>query len=149
MFEILILSIILGMSIIFGVALAALVVVHPILLTVSRQTAIEFFKPFFHRTHILVLSLSLVVTILALVASFVSSNWWWFGIALIMHINGPYTYLRMMPTNNRLMADDIDVDSEQTRNDLNKWGRLHAVRTMINGIVFIGFVVLALYSSVR
>ncbi|MFW5427509.1 MAG: DUF1772 domain-containing protein [Methylophagaceae bacterium] len=147
MYEISILLIILGMGVIFGVALTASIVVHPILISVKRTTAIEIFKPFFDSTHVIVLILSIGVSLLALLASILSGNWWWFGISLIMHLNGPYTIFMMMPLNHRLMADDVDPESEQTARDLQKWGSLHAVRTLMNGVIFITFIILQVYFS--
>lgn len=147
MYEVSILLIILGMGAIFGVALTASIVVHPILITAERKTAIEVFKPFFDRTHVIVLILSIGVSLLALLASILSGNWWWFGVSLIMHLNGPYTIFMMMPLNHRLMADDVDPESEQTASDLQKWGSLHALRTLMNGTVFILFIILLVYFS--
>ncbi len=53
----------------------------------------------------------------------------------------------MMPTNNRLMADNVDYDSEQTIYDLKNWGKLHLVRTIWNGGIFIAFLYLAIFYS--
>ena len=88
---------------------------------------------------------SIIVTIIALVISYLTGNWWWLGVALLMHLNGPYTLKFMMPTNNRLMEDNIDPNSEQTIFDLKNWGKLHAVRTIWNGLIFIGFLILAIF----
>ena len=129
----------------FGVALTSSIIVHPILKLVKRPTAIEVFKPFFHKTHRTVLSMSVVVSVLALLLSLINANWWWFGISLLMHLNGPYTIKFMMPTNRRLMAENIDPDSEETISDLRNWGVLHAVRTIWNGLIFLAFIVLAVY----
>ena len=129
----------------FGVALASSLIVHPILKEVKRPTALEVFKPFFHKTHKSMITMSIIVTILALTVSYLTSNWWWFWISLLMHLNGPYTLKFMMPTNYRLMEDDIDPDAEQTVFDLKNWGKLHAVRTVWNGLIFIGFIVLLVY----
>lgn len=145
MFELFASLTLLGMGAVFGMALAALVIVQPLLLKISRETAIEVFKPFFFRTHYTVLSLSIAVTLFALVTSLASGNWWWFGVAMVMHLNGPYTYFMMMPTNRRLLADDVDPHNEQTTHDLQRWRGLHAVRVVINGIVFLGFIIIAVY----
>lgn len=126
----------------FGVAFASSLIVHPILKEVKRPAAIEVFKPFFHKTHKTMITISIIVTVLALAISFLSGNWWWFEISILMHLNGPYTMKFMMPTNNRLMADGLDPDSDQTKYDLLNWGKLHAVRTIWNGLIFIGFIVL-------
>lgn len=145
MTDLLITSIILLMGAQFGIALTSSVIVHPILKMISRPAAIEVFKPFFDKTHIWVLVLSIIVTVLALIYSIITANWWWFGIAMLMHLNGPYTLKFMMPTNRRLMADDVDENSEQTKNDLLNWGNLHAVRTIWNGLIFLAFIILLIY----
>lgn len=131
----------------FGIALASSLIVHPILANIKRPTAIEVFKPFFHKTHTSMITFSIVVTVLALAISIVDGNWWWFGVSLFMHLNGPYTLKFMMPTNNRLMADEVDPDSEQTIFDLMNWGKLHAVRTVWNGLIFMAFILLAVYCA--
>jgi hypothetical protein len=131
----------------FGVALASSVIVHPILAKISRPAAIEVFKPFFHKTHNLMITSSIIVSIIALAISYLTGNWWWLGIAGLMHLNGPYTLKYMMPTNNRLMADNLDPNSEQTIFDLKNWGKLHAVRTIWNGLIFIGFLFMAIFCN--
>lgn len=145
MTDLLITLIILIMGAQFGVALTSSIIVHPILKIISRIAAIEVFKPFFDKTHKVVLAMSIVGSILALILSITTENWWWFGISLLMHLNGPYTIFFMMPLNRRLMADDVDPKSAQTKNDLLNWGKLHAVRTVWNGIIFLAFIVLLVY----
>ncbi len=145
MTDLLITLIITIMGVQFGVALTSSIIVHPILKMVSRPAAIEVFKPFFDKTHKAVLSMSIVVSILALILSFITKNWWWFGISALMHLNGPYTLKYMMPTNRRLMEKDVDPNSDQTKKDLLNWGNLHAVRTIWNGLIFLAFVVLLVY----
>ena len=145
MIDILILLLILIMGTQFGVAFASSAIVHPILTEIKRPAAIEVFKPFFHKTHKMMITMSIIVTILALAISYLTSNWWWFGISLLMHLNGPYTIKFMMPTNNRLMAENVDPDSVRTLNDLLNWGRFHLVRTIWNGLIFTGFIILLVY----
>ncbi len=128
----------------FGIALASSIIVHPILAKISRPSAIEVFKPFFQKTHKSMISMSILVTVLALALSYFTCNWLWFGVSLLMHLNGPYTLKFMMPTNNRLMADNVDPNSQQTINDLKNWGGLHWVRTIWNGAIFIAFLTLTL-----
>jgi len=147
MTDLLITLIIIIMGTQFGVALASSIIVHPILKMITRPAAIEVFKPFFDKTHKAVLFMSIVVSVLALALSIITKNWWWFGISALMHLNGPYTIKFMMPTNNRLMAENVDPNSEQTKADLLSWGNLHAIRTVWNGFIFIAFVVLLVYFS--
>lgn len=138
--------ILLLMGAIFGVALAASVVVHPLLLKVKREAALEVFRPFFHKTHRVQIIFSILVTVFAIIITILSGVWWWVIGMIIMHLNGPFTMIKLMPVNNRLLADDIDPKADQTGKDLEVWGKLHAVRTIINGLVFILFIILALAS---
>ena len=143
--DILIVLILSLMGIQFGVALTASVIIHPILVMIDKIVAIEVFKPFFDKTHILVLILSIFITILALVYSIFTGNLWWVGVSLLLHLNGPYTLLFMMPINKRLMDKNVDAGSEKTAEDFKKWGELHLVRTVLNGIIFLAFVILTVY----
>lgn len=127
----------------FGIALASSMIVHPILTEINRTSALEVFSPFFHKTHRSMITMSILVTLLAAGMWYLTTNWYWFGIALLMHLNGPYTLRFMMPTNNRLMANGVDPDSPNTIKDLKNWGSLHAVRTLWNGVIFVSYLILS------
>ncbi len=130
----------------FGVALTATVIVHPILVMTKKTSAIDFFKPFFDKTHMLVFILSIFVTFLALIYSIFTGDLGWLAISLLLFLNLPYTMIFIMPINKRLMDENVDPLSQQTANDLKKWGRLHLVRTFLNGIIFMAFIILAVYT---
>jgi len=44
----------------------------------------------------------------------------------------PFTLIVIMPTNHKLLAADRDAASAETRSLLDRWGRLHAVRTALS-----------------
>lgn len=90
--------------------------------------------------------MSITATVFALALSSTSGNWWWLAIAVLMHLNGPYTLKWMMPTNRRLMNINVDHAPEIIDKDLKNWGRLHAVRTLWNGLIFSAFIILAIKS---
>lgn len=43
----------------------------------------------------------------------------------------PFTLLVVKPTNDRLLEPNRDLSSRETRSLLERWGRLHAVRTIL------------------
>ena len=145
MTDILIGFILIIMGIQFGVALTATLIVHPILVMTKKTTAIDFFKPFFDKTHIMVFILSIFVTILALIYSLFSGDLWWFATSLLLFLNIPYTMIFIMPLNRRLMNENVNPFSKQTENDLKKWGKLHLARTLLNGIIFLAFIILTIF----
>ncbi len=131
------------MAAIFGYAFACTAIVHPAMMVARRETSVEFFKPFFHKSQHLQLGLSMAVVVISLIISFISSNWVWFIGGLVLQLSGPYTIKILMPVNNRIMADGADVNSAAMISDLGSWGKLHLPRTLMAGAIFILFAFLA------
>jgi hypothetical protein len=80
---------------------------------------------------------------LALAGSFAASAAWWLdrdvrwlvgGLLLFLVI--PFTFAVIFPTNRRLESPQLDLDSEQAVRLLRRWGRLHAVRSVLGGFSF-------------
>ena len=44
----------------------------------------------------------------------------------------PFTLIVIMPTNHRLLGIDPDTSSVESRDLLIRWGKLHAVRTVLS-----------------
>ena len=56
----------------------------------------------------------------------------WLVAAVLIGAVVPFTLIGIMPTNHRLSAPDRDLASFETRVLLDRWGNLHAVRTMLS-----------------
>lgn len=48
----------------------------------------------------------------------------------------PFTLLVILPTNRRLLAPTLDPDSIEAAALLRRWGRPHAVRSVLSGLAF-------------
>ena len=74
------------------------------------------------------------------VVSFVSGTmaWWlsgteaWLIGALLIGVVVPFTFLVVMPTNRKLLDPNRDLSSAETHDLLDKWNKLHAVRTVLS-----------------
>ncbi len=44
----------------------------------------------------------------------------------------PFTFISIMPTNHKLLEADRDLSSPEIRVLLERWGKLHAVRTVLS-----------------
>jgi hypothetical protein len=55
----------------------------------------------------------------------------WLIAAVLIGAVVPFTFIGIMPTNHELLAPGRDVGSAETLALLKKWGRLHAVRSVL------------------
>ena len=131
------------MGAVYGYAVAASAVAYPAMMASSRETAVDYFSPFFHKSAHLQLVLSLIVLGLCVVISLMGGSWLWTIGGVVLQLSGPYTIKVLMPVNNRIMADGADIESEQMTKDLGSWGRLHLPRTVLATIIFVLFAYLA------
>jgi hypothetical protein len=56
---------------------------------------------------------------------------WLIG-AVLIGLVVAFTFIAVMPTNHQLLAPGRDLSSAETRSLLEKWGRLHAVRSLLS-----------------
>ena len=75
------------------------------------------------------LGLSMLATLAGLLAAYESGRAIWLLGAALMLAPWPYTLIVIMATNRALHATAIDSAGPETRRLIEKWGRLHAVRT--------------------
>jgi uncharacterized membrane protein len=65
-------------------------------------------------------------------AWFLGGGIMWLIGAVLIGLVVPFTFFGIMPTNNQLLEPGRDLTSNETRGLLEKWGRLHAVRTVLS-----------------
>ncbi|HYY61820.1 MAG TPA: DUF1772 domain-containing protein, partial [Burkholderiales bacterium] len=58
----------------------------------------------------------------------------WLVAALFIGAVVPITFIVIMPTNRQLLAPGRELDSLETRELLDRWGRQHAIRSVASGI---------------
>lgn len=88
-------------------------------------------KPSYKRGFAMQASLAVLGFLLGLVTWWNTGDWRWLAGACVLLANWPYTLLGILPTNSRLMATPLDAAGPETRAFVEKWGRLHAVRTTL------------------
>jgi len=67
-----------------------------------------------------------------------AGSWWLVGGALLGLVV-PFTLIVIMPTNKRLLASIRDTGSDETRHLLERWNRLHAVRSLLSATALVIF----------
>ena len=119
-----------------GAAVYVTAVEHPARLSCGSALALRQFAPSYRRGARLQASLALLGLVLAV------GGWYHTGHLLLL-IGGlvlgavvPFTLLVIYPTNHRLLAPTLLPESPEAEALLRRWGRLHAVRTLLGILAF-------------
>ena len=76
--------------------------------------------------------LTMISLIAGVAAWLFGASLWWLVAGLLIGAALPFTFIAIMPTNHGLFAPDRDLASAETRGLLERWGRLHAVRSALS-----------------
>ncbi len=74
-------------------------------------------------------------------------SWWsdggraWLVSGLLLLLVVPFTLVVILPTNKRLESQELELRSQETDRLLRRWGRLHAVRSLLSGAAFLIFLI--------
>ena len=121
----------------FGAALYITLAQHPAALEVGPSFAGRFFGPMYRRAAAMQVALAALGTLAGLGAWWHGSGFAWLAGALLLFAVVPFTFIRIMPVNNQLLAPGRDPEASDTEALLRRWGGLHAVRTALSGLAFV------------
>lgn len=114
-----------------GAAIYINLVEQPARLNLDNHALLLEWKAAYKKGFIMQSSLALVAGILGIISFFKSGNYYWLIGAVLILLNWPYTLIVMLPTNNKLLATNIKLADELTRNLIIRWEKLHAVRSLL------------------
>lgn len=120
---------------------------HPARMECGTAFAASVFGPSYRRAAVMQVTLALIATAGAGGAWFMGAAVTWLGGALLIFAVIPFTLLVMMPTNKKLLNPAIDRTSETVQRLLQRWGRLHAVRSVFSLAASILFLASLLFPS--
>lgn len=83
------------------------------------------------RGTVMQVSLAVIAVAFGSISFATDHDWRWLCGTLVLLALLPWTFLCVMPINRRLMSMSALVDHDRARAEVQKWGRAHAVRTMI------------------
>ena len=130
-----------GAGIFAGAAVYINVVQHPAAAQLGTATPVRFFGPMYSRAAPMQASLALVGALAGLWTWWTGSGGLWLLGAVLLGFVIPFTLLAIMPTNNRLTDDDLDPSSAEAAALLDRWSRLHGVRSLASVVAFLLFLV--------
>ncbi len=114
-----------------GAALYINLAEHPARMECGPRLAATVFGPSYRRAAAMQAPLAIIGLIAGVGAWLAGGETWWLAGGLALGAVVPFTLLAIMPTNRRLLASDVNRDSAEAAALLQKWARLHAVRTVL------------------
>ena len=115
-----------------GAALYISVAEHPARLGLETRAAAAQWAPSYSRATWMQAPLAIVSLVAGLAVWLTGAAAAWAVAAVLIGAVVPFTLVGIMPTNRALLAPGRDLDSTETRALLERWGRLHAVRTALS-----------------
>jgi hypothetical protein len=120
-----------------GAAVYITIVEHPARLSCGTEVAARQWAPSYKRATVMQVSLAVLATLAGVVRWLSGGGAQWLIGALLIVSVIPFTLLAILPTNNKLLESGRDLGSRETRQLLEAWGRLHAVRSLLSVVATI------------
>src|SRR6202040_3956700 len=105
---------------------------HPARMQCGTSLAITQFVPSYKRATIMQASLAALGTLAAIAAWLQGAPAPWLTGGLPLGAVIPFPAIVILPTNKRLLDPSLDKDSEQAKQLLQRWAKLHAVRRALS-----------------
>ena len=115
-----------------GAAIYINLVEHPARMGCDTKTAATVWAPSYKRATLMQAPLAVLSFLAGVGAWLLGSGMLWLIGAVLIGLVVPFTFISVMPTNHQLLAPGRDLSSAETRSLLDKWGRLHAVRSTLS-----------------
>ena len=135
----------LACSLFAGAAVYLSLVEHPARMECGVEIAATEFGPSYRRATVMQATLAAVGLGSSIAAWLAGASFLWVVGGLPLGSVIPFTLIVILPTNKRLLSPALDRGSAPTKRLLARWGRLHAVRSVLSAVALLLFLYLAIF----
>ena len=137
----------LACSLFTGAAVYISLVEHPSRMECGAEIAATEFPPSYRRASIMQATLAALGLLLSIAAWLAGATFWWAIAGVLLGSVIPFTLIVILPTNKQLLSPTLDRRSPLTGQLLARWGRLHAVRSVLSGLALFLLLYLLIFAK--
>ena len=138
---------VLACSMFAGAAVYINLVEHPARMECGVELAAAEFPPSYRRATAMQATLAALGVLGSVAAWFAGATLWWLVAGALLGLVIPFTLIVIMPTNQQLLNPALNRKSPEVKKLLERWGTLHAVRSMLSGLALLLFLYLAILAK--
>lgn len=138
---------VLACSLFTGAAVYLSLIEHPARMECGVEIAATVFPPSYRRATVMQASLAAVGLVSAIAAWLAGASFLWVVGGVLLGSVIPFTLIVILPTNKRLLSPALDRRSAETERLLERWGMLHAVRSVLSGLALLLFLYLTIFAK--
>ena len=105
---------------------------HPARIQCGTAPAVAQWAPSYKRATVMQASLAAIGFLSAMGASILGAGSGWLIGGILLGLVIPFTLIVMFPTNRKLLKPDLVKESQDTQRLLDRWARLHTVRSVLS-----------------
>ena len=132
-----------------GAAVYITFIEHPARMQCGVELAATEFAPSYRRATVMQATCAAVGLLSSVAAWLAGASFWWLLAGTLLGSVIPFTLIVILPTNKRLLDPTLDKRSAEAERLLSRWGRLHAVRSVLSGLALLIFLYLLVFSNSR
>jgi hypothetical protein len=114
-----------------GAAIYLSVAEQPARLGLDNAALLAEWKPSYARGFAMQASLALASALFGILTFWLTRDWRWLVGGLLIFANWPYTLIVILPVNKQIEATPRDAADAETRALIERWGTLHAGRSVL------------------
>ncbi|HVO60667.1 MAG TPA: DUF1772 domain-containing protein [Terriglobales bacterium] len=130
-----------------GAAVYITLVEHPARMQCGVELAATEFAPSYRRATVMQATCAAVGLLSSVAAWLAGATIWWLVAGVLLGAVIPFTLIVVLPTNKRLLDPTLDKRSAEAERLLARWGRLHAVRSVLSGLALLLYLYVLVFRS--